>query len=312
MKTLKIFLAFAVLLISAEKINPAGAEINHKDILISTHEALQSFVQYLKKQLNKYGISLVQDQINSIVSKSRNLIYENAHNGKISQLIERKIEKDFKIYLKNAYPDKFKVKYPQNEIYYKQAKNRIRAIIKDFIINKQKITNPTQVNETWNQVKETAYTKINKAAFLNTSRDLVVDESIIPEISSRVFAKLEAATAQRDAGNPARKRKALFPEKVSLFRAEKIVRSMIRKTGINARHSDSLTTSIMQKIGQQSDKRGSVEKTIVISIAREEIDQFKKIQESVVKPAPEGSYLDAFIRRLKRQFYDPDALSIEF
>ncbi len=312
MKTLKIILAVVTLLISVEKMNFVRAESNRTDTMIATQQALQNFIQYLNKQLNKYGISLLQDQVDSLVAKSRKLIYENAHNGKISRLIERKIEKDFKLYLKNTYPDKFKEKLVQNEVFYKQAKNRIRAIVKDFIINKQQITNPNQVNDTWNLVKESAYMGINKAAFLNKSHDLVVDESVIPEISSKIFAKLEASALRRDAGNPARKRKALFPEKVSLLRAEKIVRSLIRKKGINAQHSDTLTTSIMQKIGQRADKRGNVEKSLVLSIAKEEIDQFKKIKENVVKPESDKGHLDTFIQRFKGQFYDPDTLSIEF
>ena len=87
----------AVLLVGLEKINTAKAEARYKDTLISTQQALQNFEQYLKKQLHKYNISLIQDQIDSLIAKSRKLIYENAHDGQISQIIERKIEKDFKI-----------------------------------------------------------------------------------------------------------------------------------------------------------------------------------------------------------------------
>lgn len=313
MKKFKIFLMSAILLIGAEKINTAKASVNYKDTLISTQQAVADFVQYLRKQLSKYKISLAQDQIDSIIVKSRKLIYNHAHNGKISKIIERKIEKDVKIYLKNTYPDNFlKSQDPLNEVYYKQARNRIRAIVKDFIINKQQIKNPTQVNESWNEVKGTVYTKINKASYLNKSHDLVVDESAIPEISSKIFAKLEAKQNQKEGGNPIRKRKALFPEKITMIKAEKIVRSIIRKKGIDVKYCDSLTTNIMQKLAYKSDKRGRIERNIVITTTNEEVAAFKKLKENVIKSTNNGSYLDAFIQRFKKQFSDPESLKLEF
>ena len=313
MKKFKIFLMSAILLIGAEKINTAKASVNYKDTLISTQQAVADFVQYLRKQLSKYKISLAQDQIDSIIVKSRKLIYNHAHNGKISKIIERKIEKDVKIYLKNTYPDNFlKSQDPLNEVYYKQARNRIRAIVKDFIINKQQIKNPTQVNESWNEVKGTVYTKINKASYIYKSHDLVVDESAIPEISSKIFAKLEAKQNQKEGGNPIRKRKALFPEKITMIKAEKIVRSIIRKKGIDVKYCDSLTTNIMQKLAYKSDKRGRIERNIVITTTNEEVAAFKKLKENVIKSTNNGSYLDAFIQRFKKQFSDPESLKLEF
>lgn len=278
--------------------------------LISTQQSLQDFKLYLNKQIAKRHLTLSPEQIEALIAKSRSLIYENSREGKISQSDSRKIQKNFKLYLKTTYPENFKINRSKNEVNYKLARRRIRATTKDFIVNTLQINNNqaknnNAVQEYWDKVKGLVYKKLDKAAYFNDFNELVVDESAISEIIGKVFNKLELENANNDKNstvntndpnNPKRKRKAVVPEKISAPIAEKLVRLMIRNKGINAKHNETLTNKIMKDINKKL-KRGRVEKDFVIQITKQEIDEFLDLKNNINKKSSER-YLDRFIKAM--------------
>ncbi len=272
------------------------------DTSLSAHQALQDFKLYLNKQIAKHNLNLTPEQIESFIAKGRSLIYENSQEGNINQSNSRKIQKDFKLYLKTLYPDNFKPKRYNNEVNFKLARRRIRAITKDFVVNKLQVKNSTEVKEYWNKVKGMVYKKLDKAAYFNDFYELVVDESAIPEIIGKVFNKLEAEyqngkpVTHNTQNNPKRKRKAAVPEKISAPIAEKLVVLMIRNKGISAKNNETLTRKIMKKINKNI-KRGKIDKEFVITTAKEEIKEFLDLKSNVTKKTSER-YLDRFIKAM--------------
>jgi len=319
MKTFRIWLLASVILLNFSNFSLTGntkddgsqsnEALGNKSLgdetLVSTHQALQDFKLYLNKQIAKNNLTLTPEQIESFIAKGRSLIYENSHEGNINQSNSRKIQKDFKLYLKSLYPENFKIKRSKNEVNYKLARRRIRATTKDFVINKLQIKNSAEVKEYWNKVKDLVYKKLDKAAYFNDFNELVVDESTIPEIIGKVFTKLELDVPNGNNGNPAtannqnnpkRKRKAVVPEKISAPIAEKLVVLMIRNKGISAKNNETLTRKIMKKINKNI-KRGRVEKEFVIKTAKQEIKEFLDLKSNVIKK-PSERYLDRFIKAM--------------
>jgi hypothetical protein len=272
---------------------------NNDEASISTHQALQDFKLYLQKQIAKHNLTLSPEQIDSLMAKSRSLIYENSQEGQVTQANSRKIQKDFKLYLKTTYPENFKIKRSKNEVNYKLARRRIRATTKDFIINKLQIKNGTDVKEYWNKVKDLVYKKLDKAAYFNDFNELVVDESAIAEIIGKVFNTLEMNNPNdhngsvKNTNNPNRKRKAIVPEKLSAPIAEKLVRQMVRNKGISTKNIETLTLKIM-KIINKNLKRGRIEKEFVIKTTKQEIENFLYLKSNVVRKGAKR-YLDRFI-----------------
>ena len=316
MKTFRIWLLVPVILLNfsnfsltgntkddgSQSNEALGSKSLDDETLVSTHQALQDFKLYLNKQIAKHNLTITPEQIESFIAKGRSLIYENPRESQINQSNSRKIQKDFKLYLKSLYPENFKIKRSQNEVNYKLARRRIRATTKDFVVNKLQIKNSTDVKEYWNKVKDLVYKKLDKAAYFNDFNELVVDESAIPEIIGRVFNKLEAdnqngnSINSNNQNNPKRKRKAVVPEKISAPIAKKLVVLMIRNKGISAKNNETLTRKIMKKINKNI-KRGRVEKEFVIKTAKEEIKEFLDLKSNVTKK-PSEKYLDRFIRAM--------------
>lgn len=318
MKTFRILLLTSIILLNFSNFGITGNAKDGKalgdkslrdkslddETLISAHQALQDFKLYLNKQIAKRNLKLTPEQIESLIAKSRSLIYENSREGQISQENSRKIQKDFKLYLKTHCPENFKIKRSKNEVNYKLARRRIRATTKDFVINKLQIKNDAEVKEYWNKVKDLVYKKLDKAAYFNDFNELVVDESTIPEIIGKVFSKLETDTSNGNNGSsvnpntPKRKHKAVVPEKISAPIAEKLVVLMIRNKGISAENNVTLTRKIMEKINKNL-KRGRIDKEFVIKTAKEEIKEFLDLKNNVTKK-PSERYIDRFIKAMGR------------
>ena len=316
MKTFRIWLLTSVILLNFSNFGITGNAKEDESLgdkalgdkslgdetLISAHQALQDFKLYLNKQIAKHNLTLSPEQIESLIAKSRSLIYENSCEGQISQANSRKVQKDFKLYLKTTYPENFKIKRSKNEVNYKLARRRIRATTKDFVINKLQIKNDAEVKEYWNKVKDLVYKKLDKAAYFNDFNELVVDESTIPEIIGKVFNKLEMDTSNGNNGSsvnpntPKRKRKAVVPEKISAPIAEKLVVLMIRNKGISAENNETLTHKVMEKINKNL-KRGRIEKELVIKTTKQEIEEFLELKNKVTKK-PSERYIDRFIKAM--------------
>ncbi len=320
MKTIRILVITAMVLLSFSNFGIAGHAKKTKtsdaasltdlssdaETLIPAQQALQDFKSYFNKQIAKHNLSLSSEQIDSLTAKSRSLIYESSREGQISQANSRKIQKEFKLYLKTAYPENFKIKRSQNEVNYKLARRRIRATTKDFIVNKLQIKNNTEIKELWDKVKSMVYKKLDKAAYFNDFNELVVDESAIPEIIGKVFTKLEAENPNDNNGNSINAeilnrhkhthQQATAPEKISAPIAEKLVRLMIRNKGISAKHNDTLTHKIMKEVNKNL-KRGRISKEFVVQTTKREIEEFMELKSNVTKKAT-GRYLDRFIKAM--------------
>lgn len=305
MKTYKSLFTTCALLLNfvgtgfGQSISTEASTKASTDELISSNQAKQNFKGYINKQIAKHNLKFSQEQIDNLLTKGYKLIYENIHDGQITNAGLCKIQKDLKIYLKTNYPDNYKPKRSKNEVNYKLARSRIRAITKDFAINTLKAKNKPEILEHWNKVKDMVCKKLDKAAYFNDYNELVVDETAIAQIIGKVFEKLSSneANGQNSSNNPGnhkRKRKALTPSKISAPIAEKLVRLMIRNNGITAKYSDQLVTKIMKKINKKLDKKGKIEKTIVVEIAKKEIETFKNLKNTVIKKQSQR-YIDRFI-----------------
>lgn len=183
----------------------------------------------------------------------------------------------------------------------KQAKGRLKAIAREYMIENQKIKKPFDLHQNWRLIKKDIYKQLDKESYRDQQNQRVVNDYAIPEMANNVFIKL--AKLRTDSQGERRKKYTPPPELISMKSSVALVRDRLRKQGIVEKDRPILFKKIMEELKHYKEEENMINKTTVKTIADTIIKKFKEHKLNV-STQPQ-SYLEQFIAdSYKKRFED--------
>lgn len=180
----------------------------------------------------------------------------------------------------------------------KQAKGRLKAIARGYMIEKQKNTDPFKLHQNWRFIKKDIYKSLEQESYVDKQKQRVVNENIMPAMTDKVFIKL----AELDANQHERRKKYVqSPDLITIKEAGILARDLLRKHGISINDRDLLFGEIMSQLKTYIETDNMISKKQAKTIAEEIIIQFK-VNKLNIQNSEQKSYLQEFISGWRERF----------
>lgn len=183
----------------------------------------------------------------------------------------------------------------------KQAKGRLKAIARGYMVENQKNTNPFELHQNWRHIKKDIYKKLEKESYLNEQNQRIVNEDVMPMMTDKVFRKL--AQLKLDAPKEKRTKYIQSPDLIDIKASTTLVRDRLRKHGIKTDDRPILFKEIMLELEKHMSDHNMLNRRLVKKTADEMITKFRFDKSSLQKAEPK-SYLQDFIAGWKTRFTD--------
>lgn len=183
----------------------------------------------------------------------------------------------------------------------KQAKGRLKAIARGYMIENQKNTNPFELHQNWRFIKKDIYKKLAQKSYLDEQNQRVVNEDVMPTMTDMVFKKL--VELKTDATKERRKKYVQSPDLIDLKAASTVVRSRLRKHGISINDKPILFKEIMFELKKYIETENLISKNLTKTISDQIIIRFK-INKHSLQNSSTKSYLQEFLSGWEKRFTD--------
>jgi len=187
---------------------------------------------------------------------------------------------------------------PVSEVPIKQAKGRLKAIARGYMVENQKNTNPFELHQNWRFIKKDIYKKLEQESYLDKQKQRVINEDVMPTMTDKVFKKL----ADLDSDQRERRKKYVqSPDLITVKESESVVRDRLRKHNIAINDRELLFDEIVLQLKTYVETDNMISKKLTKTIADEIIIKFKMNKLNIQSEA-QKSYLQEFISGWYKRF----------
>lgn len=293
-KKIRFFLI--LLVVKAIALSAVLMKIEATEKKIPHYQALKEFNTYLTRKIKQKNIRLPKRELEKLAAVGRVVI--TAHGDQLTKKQFSKIKRNLRDYLKVRFPTTYKKgSKQQTNIYFRFAKQAIKARIIDHLMRSMKVTNSNYQKMLWHTVRGFVMHQLyEKSYFDERSGGLVVDYADINTIFTNTRKLLNSYNKQLPAKaydrNVSNQQKHL-PKKldenektkkyrhlISREKAARFVNMIIKRSGIAATEHSKLFTDIMAHVDARL-KGNKIDHYTMKKLAHDEIkkyeDQLKKL-----------------------------------